>query len=76
MSAEFDALTAQVAATVTVEKSVLTLVTSMAAQIAALASAGGTPAQFTQLAADLKASADQVSAAVVANTPAAPAPTP
>lgn len=71
MSSEFDALTAQVAANTTVEGSAATLIAAIAAQLAA----EPTPAQVSALAAQLKTSADALSAAVVANTPAAPAPT-
>ncbi len=71
MSAEFDALTAQVTANTTVEGSAATLIAAIAAQLAA----NPTPAQITALSAELKTSADALSAAVVANTPVAPAPT-
>ena len=71
MSSEFDALTAQVAANTTVEGSAATLIAAIAAQLAA----EPTPAQVSALAAQLKTSADALSAAVAANTPVAPAPT-
>lgn len=72
MSVELDALTAQVAAQTTVEKSAITLLNGLSKQIADLAAAGGTPAQFTALAATLKTSADDLGTAIVANTPATP----
>lgn len=72
MSAELDTLASQVAASVTVEQSAVTLLNGLSAQITALAASGGTPAQFNDLAARLKTSADALAAAVVANTAAAP----
>ncbi len=71
MSAELDALTAQVKANTDVEASAVLAIKGLADKVAALAAAGGTPAQFTELAAELKASADALGAAVPVNTPAA-----
>ena len=71
MSAELDALSAQVAASATVEASAITLIQGLAAQIAA---AGTDPAKLSALTASLNASATALAAAVSANTPAAPAP--
>lgn len=65
-----DALTAQVAASVTVEQSAIALITGLAAQV--LATAGDAPAA-NALAASLQSSAAALAAAVAANTPAAPA---
>ncbi|MDE2097696.1 MAG: hypothetical protein KGL39_10645 [Patescibacteria group bacterium] len=76
MSQELDTLAAQVAASVTVEQSAITLLNGLSNQITALAASGGTPAQFTALATQLKTSADALSAAIVANTPSAPTATP
>lgn len=70
MSQEQDALAAQVTASTTVEQSALTLIQGIAGQIA---DAAGDRAKSLALAAQLKTSADALSAAVVANTPAAPA---
>lgn len=67
MSDEFDALVAQVSANKDAEASAVAVINAIAAKLAA----NPTPAQVTQLAADLKASADALGAAVVANTPAA-----
>lgn len=69
MSAELDALTAQVSATTDLEKSAITLIEGLAAQFAAVAQ---DPAKVTALAAQLKTSADALSAAITANTPPAP----
>lgn len=63
MSAEFDALKAQVAATLTAEQSAIVLINSIAAQIAA---ASEDPAAVQALSDQLKASADALAAAVVA----------
>jgi hypothetical protein len=68
MSAEFDALTAQVAASTSVEASAVALIQGIAAQLAG----NPTPAQVTALTAELQSSADALAAAVTANTPAAP----
>jgi hypothetical protein len=71
MSAEFDALTAQVAEQKTVEDSAIALINGLAAQIKALGDAP-TPAQLSALTASLNASATSLASAVSANTPAAP----
>ena len=67
MSAEMDALAAQVTANTDAEASAVQLIQAIAAKLAA----NPTPAQVTALASQLKASADALGAAVVANTPAA-----
>lgn len=67
MSTGIDNLTAQVKANEDVESSAVLLIQGIAAQIAA---AGVDPAKLADLTASLKASADALSAAVVANTPA------
>ena len=67
MSAEFDALVAQVTANTTVEGSAVVLINSIAAQLAA----NPTPAQVSALSAQLKTSADALAAAITANTPSA-----
>jgi hypothetical protein len=67
MSAEFDALVAQVTADTTVEASAITLIQAIAAKLAS----NPTPAQVTALSAQLSASATALAAAVTANTPAA-----
>jgi prophage DNA circulation protein len=66
------ALTTQVQANTDAESSAITLIQGLATQIASLAS---DPAAITALAAKLKTSADSLAAAVMANTPAPPAPT-
>ena len=66
--ATLDALTAQVAATTTIEQSALVLIEGIAARIAA---AGVDPVAIQALTDSLKGSADSLSAAVVANTPPA-----
>jgi hypothetical protein len=71
MSKEFDDLTAEVAAETTVEASAITLIQGFAAQLAA---AGTDPVKLKALTASIKTSSDALAAAVVANTPAAPAP--
>ncbi len=63
-----DDLTAQVAASTTVESSAVLLIKGIAAQIAA---AGTNPTSLQALQASLKSSADALAAAVAANTPAA-----
>jgi len=70
MSAELDALTTQVTANESLEQSAITLIQGIAAQLAAIKD---DPAKIQALADSLKASADTLSAAIVANTPAAPA---
>ena len=69
MSAELDALTVQVAANIQVEQSAITLIQGIAAQLTALKN---DPAAITALADSLKSSADNLAAAITANTPAAP----
>lgn len=71
MSQELDDLTAEVAAETTVEQSAITLLNGLAAQLAA---AGTDPVKLKALTASIKSSSDSLAAAVVANTPAAPAP--
>ncbi|HXI77937.1 MAG TPA: hypothetical protein VNH21_12415 [Steroidobacteraceae bacterium] len=68
MSAQMDALTAQVAASRTVIDSAVTLINGIADRIAA---AGVDPAALDALTTDLKAETDSLSTAVAANTPAA-----
>jgi hypothetical protein len=70
MSAEFDALTAQVAASTTVEASAVALIQGIAAQLAG----NPTPAQVNALASELQTSSNALAAAVAANTPAASSP--
>ena len=74
-----DDLQAQVTASETVESSAVTLINGIAARIQAAVDAavagGATAAQLAPVTAEvaaLKASSDALSAAVVANTPAAP----
>lgn len=69
MSAELDALQAEVERNTTVDGSVQTLLTGLSAQIAALKN---DPVKLQALADQLKASNDATAAAVVANTPVAP----
>ncbi len=71
MSVELDALIAQVKANTDTEASAVIAIKGLIDKVAALAAAGGTPAQFTELAAELKASADALGAAVPVNTAAA-----
>jgi hypothetical protein len=66
MSAELDALTAQVTANTDVENSAILLIQGIAAQLAAIKD---DPAKIAALATSLKASADSLAAAVTANTP-------
>ena len=68
MSNELDALTAQVKENTDVEASAVTLIQGIAAQMAALKD---DPAKIAALSVSLKASADALGAAIVANTPAA-----
>lgn len=78
MSAELDALIAQVERSHQVTVSAVTLISGIADRIA---HASDDPAKLTALADDLRASSDALAAAVAANTPAAvetgsaPAPT-
>jgi len=69
MSAEFDALSAQVAENTSEEASAGQLIQNIAAQLAN----NPTPEQVKALAATLKTSGDALAALVVANTPAAQA---
>lgn len=62
---------ASTALAVTVMDSAAALIDGLAAKLTA---AAGDPAQINQIIADLTAHTDQLKAAVVANTPAAPAP--
>lgn len=71
MTAEFDALTAEVARNTTEDQSVIALVNGLADQIAALKD---DPAALQALADQLRASNDAVAAAIAANTPSAPPP--
>lgn len=66
MSAELDALTAQVAQNTTIEESAVTLITGLAAQITA---AGTDPAKLVALTTSLNTSAKDLAAAIAANTP-------
>jgi hypothetical protein len=68
MSQELDALSAQVQANEDLEASAITLIQGIAEQLAA---AKEDPAKIQELADNLKASAANLSAAIVANTPAA-----
>jgi hypothetical protein len=65
MSAELDALTAQVKINTDVEESAIVLINGLAAQILALKT---DPVALTALAASLKTEADSLGAAVAANT--------
>lgn len=69
MSAELDALTAQVAQNTNAEQSAITLLNNLH-QL--LIDAGTDPAKLGAITSTLKTSADALAAAVVANTPAAP----
>jgi hypothetical protein len=71
MSSVLDALTAEVAATVTVEESALQLIDNIAAQLKA---AGPNAAAIQQVVDTLTAERARLAADVAANTPAAPAP--
>ena len=75
VSANLAALEAQVAQSISVEASAVTLIQGIAAQLAA-ALASGTDAALPALVAQLNTSATALAAAVSANTPAAPAPAP
>ena len=70
MSAELDALTAQVAQNTSIEGSAVTLIQGLASQIAAVAE---DPAQVKALTSQLATSATALAAAITANTPSAPA---
>jgi hypothetical protein len=71
ISVELDALTQEVNDSITVEASAIVLITGLSAQITA---AGTDPAKLSALTAQLDAGKQQLAAAIVANTPAAPAP--
>lgn len=71
MSKEFDDLTTQVTSNTNAIQSAITLINGIADRITA---AGVDPAKLAALTAELKAKDDELSAAVVANTPAAPPP--
>ena len=71
MTVELDALTAEVADIETQSDSIIALVNGLAVQLAA---AKEDPAAIQALADSLKAKAAAIAAAVVANTPVAPAP--
>ncbi len=68
MSTQLDALTAQVAANVSVEASAVTMIQGIANQIAT-AVAAGDAAALSALATELNTSASSLSAAIAANTP-------
>lgn len=65
MASALDTLTEQVARSITIEESAITLIEGLAAQIAA---AGTDPVALATLQANLSASADALAAAVAANT--------
>ncbi|MHB9836834.1 hypothetical protein Q8F57_018535 [Paraburkholderia terrae] len=70
-----DDLKAEVAATLTVEQSAVTLIQGIAAKLAAaLANQANPDSALVDLTNQLTTSADALAAAVTANTPAAPAP--
>jgi hypothetical protein len=69
MSQEMDQLVSAVETNTTVDQSVLTFLQGVAQQIT---DAAGDRAKSLQLAATVKASTDAVTAALLANTPAAP----
>jgi chromosome segregation ATPase len=69
MSAELDALTVQVQATTDVENSAILLIQGIATQLVAIKD---DPAKIAALSGTLKASADSLAAAIIANTPVAP----
>ena len=71
MDAELQTLRDQVAQNTALEESAVTLITGLAAQITALKD---DPAALTELANSLHTSAGDLSAAIAANTPAAPQP--
>lgn len=66
MSAEFDALVAEVTETQTVEASAVALIQGIATQL----QGNPTPQQVADLSSKLKSSADALAAAITANTPA------
>ena len=67
MSAELDALTAEVTNATTVEQSAIALIQGLAAKIESMKN---DPAALSALAASLKTQDDALAAAVTANTPA------
>jgi hypothetical protein len=69
MSAEMDALAAAVTENTTLDDSIINLLNGIAAQLTATA---GDKAQALALAAELNAKSAALSAAITANTPAAP----
>jgi hypothetical protein len=69
MSQEMDSLVSAVEQNTTVDQSVLTFLQGLAAQIQ---DAAGDRAKSVQLAATVRASADAVAAALIANTPTTP----
>ena len=71
MTAELDALTAEVAAETAVETSAIALIQGLAAKITA---AGTDPIALAALTAQMTTSSAALAAAVAANTPAAPVP--
>ncbi len=71
MSAELDRLTAAVAAEGDVVKSTETMIAGLVQQVKDLATNGGTPQQFTDLATQIESYTQRLSAAGVQNTPAA-----
>lgn len=71
--ADLSALTTQVAQNTSVEESAVTLINGLAAQIKA---AGTDPAALAALVTQLQKSSSDLSAAITANTPAAPTPAP
>lgn len=71
MSGYFDDLQAQVALTLSVEQSALTLIQGLADKLEA---AQGDPAQVAAIVTQLRSSSDGLAAAILENTPAAPAP--
>lgn len=73
MSAQLDALKAQVAENTVLESSAVQLITGIAAQLASLKD---DPVAIQALADSLKASATSLSAAITANTPEEPPVTP
>jgi ABC-type transporter Mla subunit MlaD len=73
MSAQLEALQAEVARNASVIDSAMLLIDSLADQIAAVKN---DPAALQELADNLKASSDKLAGAVAENTPAAPEPEP
>ncbi len=71
MSLELDRLTAAVAAEGDVVKSTETMIAGLVQQVKDLATNGGTPQQFTDLATQIENYTQRLSAAGVQNTPAA-----